>query len=311
MLLGPVAFAMDETPISSVSPSRSRSNRALQIERTLSVASTVVGHAQDKLFSRLARVIARLPILCIVLSLAVYLACVPGMALLNGSENMFGFIKIMTGFLEAFSFTATDEYQDYKRGTDVFPDTRSLVFIAKPLGGRSLVSSEVLRQIHRAEVQIHDTTRFESVDRHQLGFSDVCERLSSGSPCMAGSVIATLLGDDVAVRLSELEVLEQNVSTPANAAAALVVAAMSVQQRATLPLLVASPLPFPGLGASDLGIFANNFVFRVLQFLRNNQKMLTLLGLPGIQVQSRRVVSKPVALGQHCRHVHFHSNGHR
>ena len=40
--------------------------------------------------------------------------------------------------------------QDYKRATEIFPDTRGLVFLAKPLGGRGLVSSDVLRQIQKA-----------------------------------------------------------------------------------------------------------------------------------------------------------------
>ena len=35
-----------------------------------------------------------------------------GMLLLDGSENMFGVIRIMTGFLETFTFTTTEEYKD-------------------------------------------------------------------------------------------------------------------------------------------------------------------------------------------------------
>ena len=167
---------------------------------------------------------------------------------------MFGILTIRTGFLDTFTFKLTDEYRDYKRATSVFPDTRSLVFIAKPLDGRSLVSSAVLRQIRMAEVQIQDRSRFESAQGRPLGFHDVCERSSPGSPCMAGSATITLLGNDVAARLSELEALERNASDPASAAVEMVVAAMSMQQRSSLPLLIASSRPFPGSGASELSL---------------------------------------------------------
>ena len=243
----------DVTPVSAVSP-RSRSSRALQIERTLSVASTVVGHAQESLFGRLARMIARRPVLTIAVCLAIFAACIPGMLLLDGSENMFGVIKIMTGFLETFTFTTTDEYKDYKRATEAFPDTRTLAFLAKPINGHGLVSSDVLRQIHSAEVHIKDMTRFESVNGKQFGFADVCEKFTLASPCLTGSAVATLLGGDVAGRLVELEELERNSSAPASDAAASIVAAMTMQQRASLPLLIASPLEFPGPGASELSL---------------------------------------------------------
>ena len=229
------------------SVSRSRSSRALQIERTLSAASNVVGKAQENLFSRLARVIARRPVFTILLCLAVFLACIPGMLLLDGSENMFGFIKIMTDFLETFTFTTTEEYRDYMRATSMFPDTRTVAFIAKPSNGHSLVSFDVLRQMHKAEVQVKDTMRFESVAGRQLGFGDVCERFTSGSPCLAGSAVSTLLGD--AARLSELEGLQN--SSLANVASWMI-AAMGMEQRASLPLLIASPLTFPGPGATEL-----------------------------------------------------------
>ncbi|CAE7298572.1 Ptchd3 [Symbiodinium sp. CCMP2592] len=226
--------------------------RGLRLERLLSASSDLVGQAQEGFFRCLARWIARYPVLAIAVSLTAYLACAPGMLLLPGSESMFGILRIKTGFLDTFTFKTTDEYRDYMRGTDVFPDTRSLVFIAKPLNRRRLVSSEVMRQIHKAEQQI-EATRFESVHGH-LGFSDVCERFHSASPCMASSATATLLGNDVAARLSELEALERDASTPAHAAAALLVAGMSMQQRSSLPLLVASSRPFPGPDASEASL---------------------------------------------------------
>ncbi|CAE7793999.1 Patched domain-containing protein 3 [Symbiodinium microadriaticum] len=235
-------------------PAPGHPSRGLRLERRLSASSDLVGHAQESFFRCLARWITRYPVLAIAVSLTAYLACVPGMLLLPGSESMFGILRIKTGFLDTFTFKTTDEYRDYKRGTDVFPDTRSLVFIAKPLNGRRLVSSDVMRQIHKAEVQIEEVTRFESVQGHQLGFRDVCERFNSGSPCMVSSATATLLGKDVAARLSELEALELDGSTPAHVAAALLVAGMSVQQRSSLPLLIASSRPFPGPDASEASL---------------------------------------------------------
>ena len=226
--------------------------RGLRLERLLSASSDLVGQAQEGFFRCLARWIATYPVLAIAVSLTAYFACAPGMLLLPGSESMFGILRIKTGFLDTFTFKTTDEYRDYMRGTDVFPDTRSLVFVAKPLNRRRLVSSEVMRQIHKAEQQI-EATRFESVHGH-LGFRDVCERFNSASPCMISSATATLLGNDVAARLSELEALERDGSTPAPAGAALLVAEMSMQQRSSLPLLVASSRPFPGPDASEASL---------------------------------------------------------
>ena len=205
-------------------------------------------------FSRLARCIARRPVVTIAVCLAAFLVCIPGMLLLDGSENMFGFIKIMVNFMDTFTFTTTDEYKDYERATAIFPDTRSLVFLAKPLGGRGIVSSEVIRQIHQAEFQIKDVTRFTSEDGRELGFRDVCEKFSSDSPCITGSATTTLLGMDVTSRLAELEALEGNGSFTGPDAAMWVVQAMSIEQRAGLPLLFAAPLDFPGADAGDVAV---------------------------------------------------------
>ncbi|CAE7865329.1 Ptchd3 [Symbiodinium necroappetens] len=235
-------------------PKSSSSRRILQIERTLSKTSTAVSHAQEHFFSRLARCIARRPVVTIAVCLAAFLVCIPGMLLLDGSENMFGFIKIMVNFMDTFTFTTTDEYKDYERATAIFPDTRSLVFLAKPLGGRGIVSSEVIRQIHQAELQIKDVTRFTSEDGRELGFRDVCEKFSSDSPCITGSATTTLLGMDVTSRLAELEALERNGSFTGPDAAMWVVQAMSIEQRAGLPLLFAAPLDFPGADAGDVAV---------------------------------------------------------
>ena len=227
----------------------SRPSRALQIERSLSVASKLMGEVQESFFVRLARVIARRPVLTVVASMAIFLGCLPGMLILDGSENMFGFIKIQTSFLDIFTFSTTDEYKDYRRATSIFPDTRNVAFIAKLLSGPSLISSVVLQQIQSAEVQLSSMTTFESVDGRRLGFQDVCERFKEGSPCLQGSVAATLLGENVTGRLAELEALE--VDGTAATAAAWAVAGMSLEQRANLALVVASPLPFPGPRASE------------------------------------------------------------
>eukprot|EP00930_Biecheleria_cincta_P003811 TRINITY_DN10471_c0_g1_i3.p1 TRINITY_DN10471_c0_g1~~TRINITY_DN10471_c0_g1_i3.p1 ORF type:complete len:1024 (-),score=185.59 TRINITY_DN10471_c0_g1_i3:129-3164(-) len=206
---------------------------------------------QETFWTALGRQIGKRPMMWLSFSFLIYLALLPG-TLMGPGDGKWLWINMTTDFLAEFSFSDSEEWEDYQSGIKVFPSMRQISLAIKPKSGGSPLSAATLTECMKIVNALrHETTiDFEGAE---ISFDDLCKRSGKNADCYAVTPSSLLLGNEAnaQMRLQDLSDLENN-GADASARANFLLSGMHPQQLAFLPLAIGSgKTKFPGVAASQ------------------------------------------------------------